>query len=58
MSEHLRPDFNSLRSEFLDLAAERNLRPEVQEFPLEAANEALIELKMRKIRGAKVLRIA
>jgi len=34
-----------------------DIRPEVQEFPLERANEALMELRMRKIRGAKVLRI-
>ncbi|HEX9945761.1 MAG TPA: zinc-dependent alcohol dehydrogenase family protein [Thermoanaerobaculia bacterium] len=43
--------------EFLALAAGIPLRPETQEFPLEAANEALRELKARKIRGAKVLRI-
>ena len=43
--------------EFLQLAAEIPIRPEVQEFPLEEANTALVELKMRKIRGAKVLRI-
>lgn len=44
--------------EFLALAAEIPIRPETQEFPLEQANEALRELKARKIRGAKVLRIA
>ena len=44
--------------ELLALAAEIPLRPETQEFSLEAANEALRELKTRKIRGAKVLRIA
>ena len=44
--------------ELLALAAEIPLRPEVQEFPLEAANQALLELKGRRIRGAKVLRIA
>ncbi len=42
---------------FLQLAAEIPIRPEVQEFRLEEANKALIELKERKIRGAKVLRI-
>jgi len=31
--------------------------PEVQEFDLEDANVALLELKDRKIRGAKVLMI-
>ncbi len=44
--------------EFLELAAEIPIRPEVQEFALEQANQALVELKTRKIRGAKVLRIA
>ena len=44
-------------SEFLELAAEIPIKPEVQEFRLEDANRALIELKERKIRGAKVLRI-
>jgi propanol-preferring alcohol dehydrogenase len=43
--------------EFLELAAEIPIQPEVQEFPLEDANQALIELKTRKIRGAKVLRV-
>jgi len=44
-------------SEFLELAAEIPIRPEVQEFPLEEANIALQEMKNRKIRGAKVLRV-
>jgi propanol-preferring alcohol dehydrogenase len=43
--------------EFLSLAAEMNLKPEVQVFALERANEALLELKTGKIRGAKVLKI-
>lgn len=43
--------------EFLSLAAEMNLNPEVQVFALEQANEALVELKTGKIRGAKVLKI-
>jgi propanol-preferring alcohol dehydrogenase len=44
-------------SEFLALAAEMGITPEVREYPLEEANMALIELKKRKIKGAKVLRI-
>jgi alcohol dehydrogenase, propanol-preferring len=44
--------------EFLRLAAEIPLRPEVQEYALEDANRALVELKAKKIRGAKVLRVA
>jgi propanol-preferring alcohol dehydrogenase len=43
--------------EFLELAATIPIKPEVQEFRLEDANKALIELKERKIRGAKVLKI-
>jgi len=44
-------------TEFLALAAEIPIRPEIQEYALEEANRALMELKDRKIRGAKVLRI-
>jgi propanol-preferring alcohol dehydrogenase len=45
-------------SEFLVLAAKMGIKPEVQEFPLKEANKALIELKTRKIRGAKVLMVS
>lgn len=45
-------------AEFLKIAAEIPLRPEVQEYRLEEANQALLELKERKIRGAKVLKIS
>ncbi len=44
-------------AEFLELAADMQLLPEVQEFPLQDANRALLELKRAKIRGAKVLKI-
>ena len=44
-------------SEFLELAARIPIKSEVEEFTLEEANTALLELKERKIRGAKVLRI-
>jgi propanol-preferring alcohol dehydrogenase len=43
--------------EFLQLAAEIPIKPEVQEFSLEEANKALVELKEARIRGAKVLRM-
>jgi propanol-preferring alcohol dehydrogenase len=42
---------------FLDLASRIPIKPEFQEYPLQEANRALMELKERKIRGAKVLRI-
>ncbi len=45
-------------SSFLNLAAEMKIKPEYQEYDLEQANIALLELKNRKIRGAKVLRIS
>ncbi len=45
-------------SGFLKLAAEMQIKPEYQEYPLEEANTALLELKERKIRGAKVLQIS
>jgi len=43
--------------EFLSLAAKIPIRPEVQAFKLEEANTALLEIKERKTRGAKVLKI-
>ena len=43
--------------EFLQLAAEANIKPEFQEYDLVDANQALLEMKQGKIRGAKVLRI-
>jgi propanol-preferring alcohol dehydrogenase len=45
-------------SECLRLAAEIPLRPHVTEYPLEQANQALLELKRGHLRGAKVLRIS
>ena len=44
--------------DFLALAAEIPIVPEVQEFKLEEANEALLLLKQGRIRGAAVLRMA
>jgi propanol-preferring alcohol dehydrogenase len=43
--------------EFLRIAAEIPIRPEIQEYGLLDANRALLELKQRKIRGAKVLKV-
>ena len=44
--------------EFLPIAAAIPLRVEVQQFPLERANEALLELRNGHVRGAKVLTIS
>ena len=43
--------------EFLELAGEIPIKPEVQVYALKEANRALIDLKERRIRGAKVLLI-
>ena len=43
--------------EFLQLAAEANIKPEFQEYELKDVNAALLELKQGKIRGSKVLRL-
>jgi propanol-preferring alcohol dehydrogenase len=43
--------------EFLRLASEIPLKPEVREYALAEANRALVELKRGEIRGAKVLRV-
>ncbi len=43
--------------EFLALAAEMRLKPEVQVYRLEDANRALCDMKDKSIRGAKVLRM-
>jgi propanol-preferring alcohol dehydrogenase len=43
--------------EFLQLAAEANIKPEFQEYELKEANRALLEIKQGGIRGAKILRL-
>lgn len=43
--------------EFLNLAALIPIIPEVEEYPLDEVNRAIVEIKEGKIRGAKVLRI-
>ncbi len=43
--------------EFLALAARIPIRPEVEQYPLADANRALLDLKHRHVRGAKVLMI-
>jgi len=45
-------------ADFLPVAARVPLNVEVQSYPLEAANEALRDLRAGSIRGAKVLKIA
>ena len=43
--------------EFLARAAAIPIRPRIERYPLERANEALADLKARRVRGAKVLEI-
>ena len=42
-------------SEFLSIAAGIPIKPQIQEFDLEEANRALLQLKHGQIRGANVL---
>ena len=42
-------------SEFLSLAAEMGIRPEIQTYPLDEANKALVDLSTKAVKGAKVL---
>lgn len=52
---------NSTRQDavdFLDIAAEVPVRTEVELFPLEQANEALLRLKRSEINGAAVLQVS
>ncbi len=44
-------------AEFLELACEMKIQPQIEEYPLEDANRALNDLRMGNVRGAKVLRI-
>jgi propanol-preferring alcohol dehydrogenase len=44
--------------EFMALAAEADVRAEVEIFPLERANDALEAIKRDEVRGAAVLQIA
>lgn len=60
MEKEIKSVANVTRSdvkEFLEIASRIPVIPEVQEYKLEEANIALTELKQRKIRGAKVLRV-
>lgn len=41
--------------EFLNLAAQVPIHPTVETYPFEKANEALLDLKHKRVRGAKVL---
>lgn len=42
-------------TEFLEIAAQIPIKPEIETYPLEDANRALVELKQGSVRGAKVL---
>lgn len=45
-------------AEFLELASKMSIRPEVEIYPFDRANEAITDLKNREVKGAKVLDIA
>jgi len=60
MEKEIKSVANVTRSDvqdFLDLASKIHLKPDTQVYNLENANKALVDLKTRKIRGAKVLKI-
>ncbi len=42
---------------FIRLAAEMKFKPEIQVYPFKNANQAIMDIKNRKIKGAKVLQI-
>lgn len=42
---------------FLKIASEMELKPEIEVYPFDEANRALMDIKNRKIKGAKVLKI-
>jgi propanol-preferring alcohol dehydrogenase len=44
--------------EFIRIAAEMPFKPEVEIYPFENANQAIVDIKQRKIKGAKVLVVA
>ncbi|MCU0371196.1 MAG: zinc-dependent alcohol dehydrogenase family protein [Bacteroidales bacterium] len=43
--------------EFIRIAAEMPFKPEVEPYPFESANRAILDIKQRKIKGAKVLMV-
>lgn len=60
MEKEIKSVANVARSDvenFLRIAEEIPIKPDYQEYPLEEANRALMELKQGNIRGARVLRI-
>ena len=61
MEKEIKSVANVARSDvgdFLALAAAIPIRPAVEEYALEDANQGLLDLKTRRIRGANVLKIA
>jgi propanol-preferring alcohol dehydrogenase len=45
-------------SDFLELASVQSIKPEVELYPFNEANQALIDLKQKHIKGAKVLLVS
>ena len=58
MEKEIKSVANVVRSdvkEFIWIATEIPLKPEVELYPFEKANQAIMDIKMRRIKGAKVL---
>lgn len=45
-------------AEFLELAVKMSIRPKVEIYPFDRANEAITDLKNKEVKGAKVLDVA
>lgn len=61
MEREIKSVANVTRQDVRDMlaaAVAAGIRPEVREYPLEKANEALLDIRDRHIRGATVLRVA
>lgn len=61
MEKEVKSVANVTRSDvtaFLEIAARERIIPELREYPLSAANEALVDLRSGKMRGAAVLRVS
>jgi propanol-preferring alcohol dehydrogenase len=61
MEKEIKSVANVTRSdvqEFIRLAAAMAFKPDIEEYPFESANQAILDIKNRKIKGAKVLIIS
>lgn len=58
MEKEIRTVANVAKSDvrgFLEMAGSMKIKPDIEQYPLEDANQALLDLKNKKIKGSKVL---